>query len=214
MVIGFAFFAYVLNKTNEIYHGSDNTLKGAMGVIVLMVILELVLWVGLSSGWEFVWNFAMFLFLGVDILRGIGFTLAFIGLKKIDRSLNSPFYPIYGWAPLVFEALFWTTESPVDDIILDVEIWVVLVLLITLAVMQFINANKVAELSPQPKPVAPGYSPYQPYQQQTQGPVYQTQKPVQESQTELPMQDTKFCEHCGAKIAADAKFCTNCGSST
>ncbi|MHA1200657.1 MAG: zinc-ribbon domain-containing protein [Candidatus Heimdallarchaeaceae archaeon] len=218
MYLALLVFVWLCHVAGELRKSAEGNLSGAMGAIVIMVIADIILWVGLINYWVFIYGtFGIILYFVIDILRGIGFTLAYIGLKKVDSSMSNPTYLIYGWGGLLFEILYWVTDFDTGILMLEIEFYVMLILLVAVAITQFFKANQAAKLSITAQPAAGPtvYTPYQPYQQSTYQPP-QSQEPAYQEQPTKPAASlaTKFCEHCGAKIEADARFCTNCGSST
>ncbi|MCE7748417.1 MAG: zinc ribbon domain-containing protein [Candidatus Heimdallarchaeota archaeon] len=201
-------FIWLCHIVGELRKDAESNTTGAMGTIVIMIIADIILWVGLINFWPLVYGvFGIILYFLIDILRGIGFTLAYLGLKKVDKSMNNPTYLIYGWGGLLFEILYWITDFDTGYLILEIEFYVMLILLLAVAVTQFFKANQAANLSITAQPaVLTGYSSFQPYQQP------QTYQPAQSQAPAPASQANKFCENCGAKLEADAKFCTNCGS--
>ena len=214
--LALAVFVWLLYVGRKLNKQAEGNLSGAIGCIIIMIIIDIFLYAGIIIGWDFVYygyGGIILLFIS-DILTAIGFTLAYSGFKKLDESMSNPIYLLYGWGGLLFQILYLVVSYGAADIIDQAEFWVMLILLMLIAIMQFVKAGQVSQISPVYAAAAPSvYTLYQPYQQTyqpstTQTPVYQEQQLVQ------PMsKGKKFCENCGTQLELDAKFCTNCGSS-
>ena len=207
--LAFFVFVWLLSKGKQLSKEAEGQLNFGMVCIVLMIILDIILWIGIFSGWEFIWyGFgAIIFYFAIDIFGALGFSLAYFGFKKIDRKMSNPAYLLYGWGALLFEIIFWSSSIDSEEAILTAEFWVLLILLIMIAVIQLVRSEQVKNLGTAEYTTSTVYTPYQSYQQPAQESMYQPLKP-QSADT------IKFCENCGSKLEADARYCVNCGSKT
>ena len=149
-----------------------------------------------------------------SILRGIAFTLAYVGFTKVGKKIGNPIYIIFGWVDLIFLTIYWVTNSPVDDTVLMVGTYVDIALLALIAVVLVVKSNDIKQITAQPRlsPAAPQYGQtYQPYSTYQQPQTQQTQ-PTQAYVPQAAQPAKAFCSHCGGTISGDDKFCENCGA--
>lgn len=213
--LGFVVFAYLLYKTGETYNNARNSLNGAMVVLIISLILDLLLFLGMWFGWYFMFYsfIGVIMIFAASILRGIAFTLAYVGFTKVGKKIGNPIYIIFGWVDLIFLTIYWVTNSPIDDTVLTVGTYVDIALLALIAVVLVVKSNDIKQITAQPRlsPAAPQYGTYQPYSTYQQPQTQQTQ-PTQAYVPQAAQPAKAFCSHCGGTISDDDKFCENCGA--